>query len=148
MGGADGAPRPAALGVDALALTLMLGAFCARFRDIQPIVNSVMQIAFFMTPVIWKPEQLGPSGIRKLALNPFFDLLEIVRGPILGSDYRRHHLGRGDRSTARSCARCLGFLRARARTRNVLDLTWPPTHRSTSKTSRSCSRCTTAARAA
>jgi lipopolysaccharide transport system permease protein len=72
--------------VDALALTLLLGAFCARFRDIQPIVNSVMQIAFFMTPVIWKPDQLGAAAIRKLALNPFFDLLEIVRGPILGSD--------------------------------------------------------------
>ena len=70
--------------VDALALTLMLGAFCARFRDIQPIVNSVMQIAFFVTPVIWKPEQLG-GGIAMLAFNPFFDLLEIVRGPILGS---------------------------------------------------------------
>jgi lipopolysaccharide transport system permease protein len=72
--------------VDALALTLVLGAFCARFRDIQPIVNSVMQIAFFMTPVIWKPDQLGPDGIAKLAFNPFFDLLEIVRGPILGSE--------------------------------------------------------------
>lgn len=71
--------------VDALALTLLLGAFCARFRDIQPIVNSVMQIAFFMTPVIWKPDQLDPSGIAKLPLNPFFDLLEIVRGPILGT---------------------------------------------------------------
>ena len=72
--------------IDALALTLLLGAFCARFRDIQPIVNSVMQIAFFMTPVIWKPNQLGGSGIEKLPLNPFFDLLEIVRGPILGTD--------------------------------------------------------------
>ncbi|HEX4367464.1 MAG TPA: ABC transporter permease [Rhodopila sp.] len=71
--------------VDALALTLLLGGFCARFRDIQPIVNSIMQIAFFMTPVIWKPDQLGPSRIAELAINPFFDLLEIVRGPILGS---------------------------------------------------------------
>lgn len=69
--------------VDALALTLFLGAFCARFRDIQPIVNSVMQIMFFVTPVIWKPEQLG-TGMSKLPLNPFFDLLEIVRGPLLG----------------------------------------------------------------
>jgi lipopolysaccharide transport system permease protein len=71
--------------VDALALTLLLGAFCARFRDIQPIVVSVMQIAFFMTPVIWKPDQLGASGLEKLAFNPFYDLLEIVRGPILGT---------------------------------------------------------------
>jgi lipopolysaccharide transport system permease protein len=72
-------------GIDALALTLILGAFCARFRDIQPIVNSVMQIAFFVTPVIWKPTQLGPNSIANLAFNPFFDLLEIVRGPILGT---------------------------------------------------------------
>jgi lipopolysaccharide transport system permease protein len=69
--------------VDALALILLLGSFCARFRDIQPIVNSVMQIMFFVTPVIWKPEQLG-KGMAMLPLNPFFDLLEIVRGPLLG----------------------------------------------------------------
>lgn len=69
---------------DALALTLLLGSFCARFRDIQPIVNSIMQIAFFMTPVIWKPEQLG-TGVAKLPLNPFFDLLEIVRAPLMGT---------------------------------------------------------------
>lgn len=70
--------------IDSLALTLLLGAFCARFRDIQPIVNSVMQIAFFVTPVIWKADQLGPRG-RILELNPFFDLLEVVRAPILNS---------------------------------------------------------------
>ncbi len=69
--------------VDALALNLMLGAFCARFRDILPIINSVMQIAFFLTPVIWKPEQLGVL-IWTLPLNPFFDLIEVVRAPLLG----------------------------------------------------------------
>jgi lipopolysaccharide transport system permease protein len=42
-----------------------------------------MQIAFFVTPVIWKPEQLGNRG-WVLPINPFFDLLEIVRGPLLG----------------------------------------------------------------
>ena len=42
-----------------------------------------MQIAFFLTPVIWKPEQLGAAA-AKLPLNPFFDLLEVVRGPLLG----------------------------------------------------------------
>jgi lipopolysaccharide transport system permease protein len=71
--------------IDALALTLLLGAFCARFRDIQPIVNSLMQIAFFMTPVIWKPDQLSAASKALLPISPFFDLLEIVRGPILGT---------------------------------------------------------------
>jgi lipopolysaccharide transport system permease protein len=69
---------------DALALALLLGSFCARFRDIQPIVNSIMQIAFFLTPVIWKPEQLGPRA-HLLPLSPFFDLLDVVRAPLLGT---------------------------------------------------------------
>ncbi len=69
--------------VDCLGLALLLGTFCARFRDILPIVSSVMQIAFFVTPVIWKPEQLGGSQAT-LPFNPFFDLLEVVRAPLLG----------------------------------------------------------------
>ncbi len=69
--------------VDALALALLLGGICARFRDILPIVNSVMQIAFFMSPVIWKPEQLKEHAVW-LPFNPFYDMLEIVRSPLLG----------------------------------------------------------------
>jgi lipopolysaccharide transport system permease protein len=69
--------------LDALALSLLLGGICARFRDIMPIVASVMQIAFFMSPVIWKPSQLG-DGAKWLPFNPFYDLLEIVRAPLLG----------------------------------------------------------------
>ena len=68
---------------NALALTLLLGGLCARFRDITPIVNSLMQIAFFVTPVIWKPSQLGHYQVY-LPLNPLYDLLEVVRAPMLG----------------------------------------------------------------
>jgi lipopolysaccharide transport system permease protein len=68
--------------VNSVAVCLLLGAFCARFRDISPIVASVMQIAFFVSPVIWKPEQLGRYA-KYLVLNPFYSLLEIVRGPLL-----------------------------------------------------------------
>jgi lipopolysaccharide transport system permease protein len=71
--------------VDALAVSLLLGAFCARFRDIPPIVASVMQIAFFVTPIIWKPVLVGANA-RFLPLNPFYSMLEIVRAPLLGSE--------------------------------------------------------------
>ncbi len=71
--------------VNALAITVLLGAFCARFRDVAPIVGSLMQIMFFVSPVIWKPEQLGPEAAY-LPLNPFYSLLEIMRGPMLGTD--------------------------------------------------------------
>jgi lipopolysaccharide transport system permease protein len=80
--------------IDSLAVVLLLGTFCARYRDILPIVSSVIQIAFFMTPVIWKPEQLG-SGQALLWLNPFFDLLEIVRAPLLGAMPIVHHFWLG-----------------------------------------------------
>ncbi|GBQ99504.1 ABC transporter permease [Asaia lannensis] len=65
------------------AACLLLGPFCARFRDITPVVAAFMQIAFYVTPIIWQPGQLGPRA-RYLLLNPFYDMMELVRGPILG----------------------------------------------------------------
>lgn len=72
--------------VDAIAACLLLGALCARFRDIPPIVGSVMQIAFFVSPIIWKPELLTGPSRELLPFNPFYSLLEVVRGPLLNSD--------------------------------------------------------------
>ncbi len=70
--------------VDGMAICLLLGPIGARFRDIPPIVASVIQIAFFISPIIWKPELLHGSALQYLWLNPFYTLLEIVRGPLLG----------------------------------------------------------------
>ena len=69
--------------VDAMAACLFLGAFCARFRDVAPIVGSIMQIAFFLTPIIWKPELIDGNAIY-LVFNPFYPLLALVRDPLLG----------------------------------------------------------------
>jgi len=69
--------------LDAFAVTLLLGAIGARFRDIPPIVGSIVQIAFFVTPVIWKPQQLGAQA-WVLPYNPFYAMLEVVRAPMLG----------------------------------------------------------------
>jgi len=71
--------------VNAFWLSLWLGILCARFRDIPPIIASLVQIAFFATPVIWKPE-LIKEWEPYLPLNPFFSIMEVVRGPILGTD--------------------------------------------------------------
>lgn len=70
--------------LDGLAVCLLLGSVCARFRDIPPIIGSVMQIAFFVSPIIWKPELLTGTAAEVLWLNPFYTLLEVVRGPLLG----------------------------------------------------------------
>ncbi len=69
--------------VDGLAIVIMLGALCARFRDIPPIVGSVVQMSFFVTHVLWKPELVGAHQ-WVLPINPFYDILEVIRGPLLG----------------------------------------------------------------
>lgn len=69
--------------VNAFWLSLLLGILCARFRDIPPIIGSLVQVAFFATPVIWKPE-LIEEWQPFLPINPFFSLMEVVRGPLLG----------------------------------------------------------------
>jgi lipopolysaccharide transport system permease protein len=73
--------------VDAFAISLLFGAFCARFRDVPQIIASVLQIAFFITPVMWYANILeGHRGASLLIqFNPFFDLLEIIRAPLLGT---------------------------------------------------------------
>ncbi len=77
------APGLALVAVNAVWVGLLLGTVCARFRDVAPIVGSVMRVAFFVTPVIWMPELLGPRA--HLALyNPFTYFVELIRAPLLG----------------------------------------------------------------
>ena len=70
------------LGLNAFAACIFLGMICARFRDIGQIVTNIMQLAFFMTPVIWRVELLGENAWR-LYFNPFYPLLETIRGPLV-----------------------------------------------------------------
>jgi lipopolysaccharide transport system permease protein len=77
--------------VDGLFVCMLLGTISARFRDIPPIIGSIMQIAFYVTPIVWKPEQVNHRAIMHYMLfNPFDSLLEVVRGPLLGHDPSLH----------------------------------------------------------
>ena len=69
--------------LNGLWMALFLGLLSARFRDVPLIIGSVVQVLFFITPVIWKPEML-PGRALWLDLNPFYHLVEIMRAPLLG----------------------------------------------------------------
>ena len=60
-----------------------IGLICARFRDIPQIVGNVVQVAFFLTPVLWQSHMLGRHAWVN-DLNPFFHFVEIVRAPLMG----------------------------------------------------------------
>jgi lipopolysaccharide transport system permease protein len=63
--------------------SLLVGMLSARFRDVPQVINSVVQIIFFITPIMWKPELLQ-TRTYITDFNPFFHLLQIVRAPLLG----------------------------------------------------------------
>lgn len=73
--------------VDGFAISLLFGAFCARFRDVPQIIMSVMQIAFFVTPIMWYANILKghPQAYMLIRFNPFYYILEVLRAPLLGT---------------------------------------------------------------
>ena len=66
-----------------LSISVLLGLLTSRFRDIPPTVTSLVQILFFVSPILWKPEQVPVRAVF-VDGNPFFHLLNIVRQPLLG----------------------------------------------------------------
>ena len=57
---------------------------CVRFRDLTQVVQNGLMVAFFITPVLWKPDQIPADKHYLLSLNPLAALLAVVREPLLG----------------------------------------------------------------
>jgi len=55
--------------VNAVWVALLLGMACVRFRDVQQLVTTVLQISLFVTPIFWPPRALewrDPDDLRRL----------------------------------------------------------------------------------
>jgi len=78
-------PGLAVLYLNAIAYGLILAIVGARFRDISPIVKSLVQVIFFVTPVMWNPSMLSEKNRFFFVYNPFYSFLELIRNPLLGS---------------------------------------------------------------
>ena len=94
-------PRPLGweilLAFPAFALLMMNGAWVAvlsgilatRFRDIPPIIASVTQLIFYLTPIVWSVDLLSNNEAAQerahlVELNPVFHFVEILRQPLIG----------------------------------------------------------------
>lgn len=72
--------------VNSLLAVAIIGAIATRFRDIPQIVTSFLQIGFFVTPVMWRPEQLTERAQMLVTWNPLAAHLDILRQPLLGGE--------------------------------------------------------------
>ncbi len=64
--------------------SVTLGVLSARFRDIPQVVGTLVQLVFFITPILWHADILS-SRQWIVDANPFYYLIEIVRQPLLGA---------------------------------------------------------------
>jgi len=72
--------------INATWMALILGIICTRYRDMTQIVASIINVAFYITPIMWLPSLLeGHKRFYLLEVNPFNHLLEVVRSPLLGT---------------------------------------------------------------
>lgn len=66
-------------------VSLFMGTICARYRDLQQVVNSLLQISMFVTPIFWPTTQLaGRKVLKFLNFNPLYHYVSIIRMPLLG----------------------------------------------------------------
>lgn len=72
------------LAANGLWMGLLFGTLCSRFRDIQPLVASVLQITMFVTPIFWSPEMLSGRRAVIIDFNIVYHMISIIREPILG----------------------------------------------------------------
>ena len=71
------------VGVNMIWLTTVIAILSTRYRDIQPIVGTTIQLAMFATPIMWTVSALGDDKIVA-EVNPLYHLIEIARAPLLG----------------------------------------------------------------
>ena len=73
------------LSINLMWIVLILATLCARYRDMPQIVQSLIQIIFYVTPVMWMRQTLpGENGKLLIEWNPLFHMIDVVRAPLLG----------------------------------------------------------------
>jgi ABC-2 type transport system permease protein len=83
-------PAFALIALNGMWLTLALGIISTRYRDIPQVINSVIQLAFYLTPIVWSPDDLFGNGSSNqwakvvFQLNPLYHFVQIMRAPLIG----------------------------------------------------------------
>lgn len=64
--------------------SIILGFLTARFRDVGQIVQSIVTIFPFITPILWSAQMLGDRAYLA-TINPVTHFIALIRDPLLGN---------------------------------------------------------------
>ena len=90
-------PALALLVANGVWVTMFFGIVATRYRDVAPLLDSLIQLVFYMTPIVWTTKTLEEQGgsvaerARIAELNPLYHYLEIIRGPLTGHPVDAYH---------------------------------------------------------
>jgi homopolymeric O-antigen transport system permease protein len=71
------------IAINGMAVSILLGMVSARFRDVPPIAANIVQVLFFVTPIMWPASALGEYKWLA-ALNPLYAAIDVIRAPLIG----------------------------------------------------------------
>ncbi len=80
------------IGINAIIWGTLLSMMATRYRDFNQIISSLMQIVFFLTPIIWTPNLLPEQFQWITVLNPFNQFLNLIREPLLNNAFNTQTL--------------------------------------------------------
>ncbi len=67
-------------------ISIIVAIISARFNDFAQLITNLVQVSFFLTPIIWSPELLKDK-IWVTDLNPLYHWINIIRLPLISENY-------------------------------------------------------------
>lgn len=61
----------------------IMGMLAARYRDLRFLLPSISTLFFFLTPIYWEVNMLGPKAWIA-EINPLYNMVTILRQPLMG----------------------------------------------------------------
>ena len=92
-------PALALMVINGVWVTMLFGIIATRFRDVAPLLEALVQLLFYVTPIVWTTKTLRDQGgevaqrARLAELNPLYHYLEVVRAPLIGEPLAAYHWG-------------------------------------------------------
>lgn len=90
-------PALALMIINGVWVTMLFGIIATRFRDVAPLLEALVQLLFYVTPIVWTTKTLREQGgdvaqrARIAELNPLYHYLEVVRAPLIGEELALYH---------------------------------------------------------
>ncbi|MEJ6013975.1 ABC transporter permease [Corynebacterium sp. H127] len=78
-------------------VAMFFGIVATRYRDVAPLLEALVQLLFYVTPIVWTTHTLKTAGpematrARIVELNPLYHYMEVIRAPLIGAPLPMYH---------------------------------------------------------